>query len=702
MDAAESFLVLRRYFEAITMQPPIATGTILQNRYRVLSILGQGGFGRTYLAEDQGRFNERCALKEFIPPRGSEYALSKSKELFQREATILYQISHPQIPQFRATFEENQRLFLVQDYVDGKTYRMLLNDRKARRTTFSDAEVLLLLHQILPVLAHIHSKGIIHRDIAPDNMILRQQDNLPVLIDFGVVKEIATRFHAEQETGVPTTVGKLGYAPVEQMQTGRAYPNSDLYSLAVTAIVLMTGREPQELYDDHNLTWNWQAWVPQIHPGFAAVLNQMLSYRPGDRYQSVSAVAQALQSLMTMPPGGGAQSMPSYAPVPYPSPAQPLPTPQPFPPVTPPDLSQMRTIAVGRPAEPTNRYAADPAGHSAPSSVARPTPQSASRSTHPVAPPVIPHRSDPSVWDNPWAVLAIGMGLATVTGIAAWAIVSALLNTSQPTPVPTPAPPVVESPLPPSPTPDPTLTPEPQPVEYNQRLTLAPTGEMTLLEGTLQANEAIAYTIPATAGEILTATLEGEGVLLSVLTPDRQPMNDQADRVLSWKGTVVTSGDQIVRLSPVRGVPSSNYRLKVSLEASQPPSPEPTPTPSPTPTLEPELDVELLAPNDRIQVTGQTSETRIKRYLVNAQPGQVLKAELLQGAVTLDIRYPDGRPVENASGIVSWNARILEGGEYQIDVLAPQTTDFVLDVALQNSQNNTDTDPIENFPPNPN
>lgn len=660
------------------MQPPIAPGSILQNRYCVLSILGQGGFGRTYLAEDRGRFNERCALKEFIPPRGSDYALSKAKELFQREATILYQISHPQIPQFRATFEENQRLFLVQDYVDGRTYRMLLNDRKGRGTTFSDAEVLLLLHQILPVLAHIHSKGIIHRDIAPDNMILRQQDNLPVLIDFGVVKEIATRFQAEQESGIPTTVGKLGYAPVEQMQTGRAYPNSDLYSLAVTAIVLMTGREPQELYDDRNLSWNWQPWVPNIHPGFAAVLNRMLSYRPGDRYQSVSEVAQALQALMTAPPGA-APYQPAYQPPAPPSPAPPQPAA--------PDLSQMRTVAVGRPAQPTGYSAAYPAP-------TRSVPPAKTRSTRPVSPPIIPNRSDPSVWENPWAVFAIAMGLATVTGIAAWAIVSALLNTTQPTPIATPTPTSEVTPTPsPTPTPAPTLTPEPQPVEYSQRLNLVANSEVTTVEGTLQANEAIAYTIPATEGEKLTATLEGEGVLLSVLTPDRQLVNEQADRVLSWQGNITTTGDHILRLSPVRGVPSSNYRLKVSLESVQPPAPEPSPSPSPP--VEPEVDVELLTPNGRTRVSGQTSDTRIKRYLVNAQPGQVLKAELLEGAVTLNIRYPDGSPVENASGVVTWNSQIQSGGEYQIDVIASQPTNFVLEMDVQAGEG-----PIENLPPN--
>jgi len=130
------------------MQPPLPIGTILQNRYHLVIILGQGGFGRTYLAEDQGRFNERCALKELIPSQSSAFALEKSKELFQREAAILYQIQHPQVPQFRATFEQDQRFFLVQDYVEGKTYRTLINEHKAQGEIFTEDEVMKLLRQL--------------------------------------------------------------------------------------------------------------------------------------------------------------------------------------------------------------------------------------------------------------------------------------------------------------------------------------------------------------------------------------------------------------------------------------------------------------------------------------------------------------------------------------------------------------------------
>ncbi|MEM0982293.1 MAG: serine/threonine-protein kinase, partial [Cyanobacteria bacterium P01_H01_bin.58] len=203
------------------MQPPLPIGTLLQSRYRVVRLLGQGGFGRTYQGEDQGRFNEPCAIKEFVPQQGEAQFSTKATQLFQREANILYQIQHPQIPQFRASFEVEQRLFLVQDYVEGLTYRDLLNQRRSQNSFFSEAEVRQFLQQMLPVLAHIHAKGIIHRDISPDNIILRNRDRLPVLIDFGVVKEVVTRVQMTTEaTYHPTTVGKPGYAPSEQMQSG--------------------------------------------------------------------------------------------------------------------------------------------------------------------------------------------------------------------------------------------------------------------------------------------------------------------------------------------------------------------------------------------------------------------------------------------------------------------------------------------------
>jgi len=279
------------------MQPPLPIGAILQNRYHITKVLGEGGFGRTYLAADKDRFGEQCVLKEYNPNVKGTYALNKSKELFEREAKILYKIEHPQIPKFRATFEQGKRLFLVQDYVEGQTYRALLDLRLANNRKFSQREIVKFFEQMLPVLEHIHSKGVIHRDISPDNIIYRKSDRLPVLIDFGAVKEMGTTNGESSEASVRgTTVGKLGYSPPEQLQTGEVSPSSDLYALVVTAVVLMTGRKPEELLNEQTMMPCWHQWVPSLHPRFAPVLNKMMSYRPENRYPSANDALFDLRS----------------------------------------------------------------------------------------------------------------------------------------------------------------------------------------------------------------------------------------------------------------------------------------------------------------------------------------------------------------------------------------------------------------------
>ena len=148
-----------------------SSNNLLGSRYRILRELGRGGFGYTYLAEDVNRFNELCVLKEFLPQVNDDEALQKAKQLFEREADVLYQLNHPQIPKFRELLRVHTRgrgrLFLVQDYVEGPTYQELLETRLNSGNRFSEPEVVQLLQQILPVLSYLHNVGVIHRDIAP-------------------------------------------------------------------------------------------------------------------------------------------------------------------------------------------------------------------------------------------------------------------------------------------------------------------------------------------------------------------------------------------------------------------------------------------------------------------------------------------------------------------------------------------------------
>jgi serine/threonine protein kinase len=280
------------------MRSPLPPGTVVCSRYSITRLLGQGGLAYAYLAEDLGRFSELCVLKELAPIQDNK--LEKAWELFQRESWILYQIQHPQIPKFLANLEykdaQGTRLFLVQDYVAGKTYRQLLKERIAKGDSFSEPEVRTLLLKILPVLGYIHAQGIIHRDITPENLILCQKTLQPTLIDFGIVKEIANSLRESEPDHHETRVGKLGFAPIEQLQTGRVYPSSDLYALAVTAIVLLTGREPKKLFDDRTATWRWQQWA-NVTPEFGQVLERMLLNSLENRFATSSEAIAAIESL---------------------------------------------------------------------------------------------------------------------------------------------------------------------------------------------------------------------------------------------------------------------------------------------------------------------------------------------------------------------------------------------------------------------
>ncbi|WP_310487524.1 serine/threonine-protein kinase, partial [Chamaesiphon sp. VAR_69_metabat_338] len=286
------------------VSPAMTAGVLLGDRYRIVKEIGQGGFGRTYLCEDVNRFNEPCVLKEFAPQVQGTALLTKAQQLFEREAGVMYRLQHPQIPKFREMFRVNRsnvgQLFLVQDYVAGDNYQQLLRHKLKQGKTFTELEVTEFLTQILPVLGYIHSLGVIHRDISPDNLIGRQSDGLPVLIDFGGVKQVAVNAASQYMSGnnlvpsdIPTRLGKVGYAPNEQMQRGVVFPHSDLYALAATTLVLLTGKEPPDLIDPQKFSWKWREHT-SLSPNLARILDRMLQLRPHDRFASAQDILTAL------------------------------------------------------------------------------------------------------------------------------------------------------------------------------------------------------------------------------------------------------------------------------------------------------------------------------------------------------------------------------------------------------------------------
>jgi serine/threonine-protein kinase len=287
----------------------IPAKTLIGNRYLIQNVIGYGGLGRTYLALDSYRFSEPCVVKEFAPRSTGRYHIEKSRDLFKREAEILYQIQHSQIPKFLACFEERNRLFLVQEYVNGKTYSTLLRERQQEGQTFSEAEVINWLMNLLPVLDYIHDRGIIHRDISPDNIMQPQGEVLPVLIDFGVGKQWIPPDENESDSdsnsdlkpqtsfvGGMSCVGKIGYAPHEQINMGVSLPSSDIYALGVTTIVLLTGKEPTLLMDRDSLEWQWHQYT-NVSQSFAEIVDKILEYKPIKRYQSAQELLANLQQL---------------------------------------------------------------------------------------------------------------------------------------------------------------------------------------------------------------------------------------------------------------------------------------------------------------------------------------------------------------------------------------------------------------------
>jgi serine/threonine protein kinase, bacterial len=283
----------------------VTPGTVLGNRYEIVRELGRGGFGRSYLAIDRNKFGEKCVLKEFAPQVRGQAELAKAKELFEREAGILYKLQHPQIPAFRELLRVNEgqseSLLLVQDYIEGETYLARLNHRLDRHQVFSEAEIVEFLRDLLPVLDYIHKIGVIHRDISPDNIICRDRDKLPILIDFGCVKEIAATVVSRYSSAkVETRIGKQGYAPEEQIMRGKVSPASDLYAVGATAVTLLTGKDASAIYNPAEAIWEWRKYV-QLSPELGAIIDRLLQHHPKHRYQSAAEVLAILPTNSKYP-----------------------------------------------------------------------------------------------------------------------------------------------------------------------------------------------------------------------------------------------------------------------------------------------------------------------------------------------------------------------------------------------------------------
>ncbi|MGK7934534.1 MAG: protein kinase [Xenococcaceae cyanobacterium] len=269
---------------------------LLNQRYRILETLGRGGFGETYLAEDTHMPSGRkCVIKQLKPVVEQPRIPLWMKERFQREAAILEELGegHNQIPRLYAYFSEEDKFYLVQEWIEGQT----LAEKWSSTGNLNAEQVIGILVELLPVLDYIHERRIIHRDIKPENIILRDRDLIPVLIDFGAVKEaMATVVNPKQSSAFSVSIGTPGYMPSEQA-AGRPAYSSDLYSLGLTAIFLLSGKSPQDLEADPRTgEIIWQKHIPNLDPKLAAILDKAIRFHPRDRFSSAREMLAALES----------------------------------------------------------------------------------------------------------------------------------------------------------------------------------------------------------------------------------------------------------------------------------------------------------------------------------------------------------------------------------------------------------------------
>jgi serine/threonine-protein kinase len=293
---------------------------ISETRYQIIRLIGRGGFGTTYLAQDTQRpGNPECIVKHFTPLTTEPTALKKAEELFTREAETLDTLgTHSQIPTLLAHISKKRNFFIVQEYIEGHDLTKELSDH----VPLSEDYVIILLKQILEVLAYIHDQKVIHRDLKPSNIRRRTTDNQIVIIDFGAVKQVSNQQSGNQN---PTVIGTYGYTPIEQAQ-GKPVYSSDIYAVGMIGIQAVTGQYPPDLELDKEGKVLWRNHI-KVSDQFAAILDKMVDYHHRNRYptarealaafKQIAPTIQPFQNisiLPTLPPSQNISTLPTSLP----------------------------------------------------------------------------------------------------------------------------------------------------------------------------------------------------------------------------------------------------------------------------------------------------------------------------------------------------------------------------------------------------
>jgi serine/threonine-protein kinase len=284
-------------------------GTLIGDRYRLEQCLSDGELGQLWRASDGLAADAPVALRRLGP--------GHDPETVRRLWSQLQGVLHPQVPRLGGVISDGSSLWLVREWQVGRTYGQLRQARLERQLVFGAGEVVLLLRQLLPVLAVLHSQELVHGDLSPANLLRRDSDGMPVLLDFGLV------------WGLPTATA--GYAPPELARSGAPQPWMDLYALGVVALVLVSGLEPAALLDPVSLAWRWPVALAS-EPELQGLLSRLLNPEPRDRFAGATQALAAFQAL-PMPESTGpvprADRTVVLVPPPAPAPAEPEPTPEP-------------------------------------------------------------------------------------------------------------------------------------------------------------------------------------------------------------------------------------------------------------------------------------------------------------------------------------------------------------------------------------
>jgi len=287
----------------------------LGGRYKIISELGAGGFGQTFLAQDLHLPDHpRCVVKQLKPQVSDAESFQTAQRLFDIEARVLYRLGdHDQIPRLLAHFEENQEFYLAQELIDGEPLTQELKGGQL----WSETQVIAFLQDLLQVLAFVHEQNVIHRDLKPSNLMRRKRDGRIVLIDFGAVKQVSTQM-LNPQTGQTKTIsiGTQGYTPKEQLG-GNPRFSSDIYAAGIIAIQALTGIHPRNLTEDPNtgeISWRDAGGgtlreplggtrsdhrAPHVSSELAEFLDRMVRYDFRARYPTAAEALRALQSLST-------------------------------------------------------------------------------------------------------------------------------------------------------------------------------------------------------------------------------------------------------------------------------------------------------------------------------------------------------------------------------------------------------------------